>query len=122
MQYNNLVFALILSLFAGLSTGFGGLLVLLFRKTNVKFLSIALGFSAGVMIFISFVEIYPQAREHFIKSMGVKEGEWLALLAFFLGILLIALIDKLVPEPENPHEVHKIEELDRCDVTNRRSF
>ena len=119
MGYNNLIFALVLSLFAGLSTGLGGLFVLLFRKTNVKYLSIALGFSAGVMIYISFVEILADAKMYLVKSVGDKMGGWLVFLAFFAGMLLIALIDKLVPEPENPHEVHKIEEANKCDIVNK---
>lgn len=119
MHYSTLVLPLVLSLFAGLSTGLGGLFVLLFRKTNVKFLSVALGFSAGVMIYISFVEILIEVKVHLVKSMGEKNGEWLVLFAFFAGIMLIALIDKLIPEPENPHEVHKIEEADICVMSNK---
>ena len=111
MGESNVLFALGLSLFAGLSTGLGGLFVLLFKKTNAKYLSVALGFSAGVMIFVSFVEIYPEARSHLAASMGEGMGDWIVLLSFFAGILLIALIDKLVPEYENPHEVRKIEEV-----------
>ena len=119
MQFSNLTLALALSLFAGLSTGLGGLFVLLYRKTNVKFLSIALGFSAGVMIYISFVEIYPQAKIHLTKSLGEKNGEWIAFAAFFFGMLLITIIDKLVPKPENPHEVRKIEEADTCNIVDK---
>jgi ZIP family zinc transporter len=119
MGFDNLILALVLSLFAGLSTGLGGLFVLLFRKTNVKYLSVALGFSAGVMVYISFVEILSQAKEHLVRSMGEKTGGWLVFIAFFAGILLIALIDKLVPEPENPHEVHKIEDVEKCSVSDR---
>ena len=69
MQNYNLTIALLLSLFAGLSTGFGGLLVLLFRKTNVKFLSVSLGFSAGVMIYVYFVEILSESNEYLIEVM-----------------------------------------------------
>lgn len=113
MVENDLLFALGLSLFAGLSTGLGGLFVLLFRKTNPKYLSVALGFSAGVMVFVSFVEIYEEAKTHLIKGMGENTGNWMVFLAFFAGILLIALIDKLVPEFENPHEARKIEETNQ---------
>jgi len=119
MQQTHFLLALVLSVIAGLSTGLGGLFVLLFRKTNVKFLSIVLGFSAGVMIYISFVEIYPQSRELLINSSGEIMGNWLAFLSLFLGIFLIALIDKLVPKPENPHEVRKIEDADNCNVYDK---
>ena len=113
MGQNNMLFALGLSLFAGLSTGLGGLFVLLFRKTNTKFLSVALGFSAGVMIYVSFVELFPEARSHLIKGLGQENGELITFIAFFAGVFLIALIDKLIPEFENPHEAHKIEEADQ---------
>lgn len=119
MDQNSMLFALGLSLFAGLSTGLGGLFVLLFRRTNTKFLSVALGFSAGVMIYMSFVEIFPIAKQHLVASLGEKSGELLVFIAFFAGILLIALIDKLVPEIENPHEAHKIEEVDQCRSTQK---
>ncbi len=116
MGIDNWIPALVFSLLAGLSTGFGGLFVLLFRTTNKKFLSVALGFSAGIMIYISFMELLPDAKTHIGAAMGTDKGGLLALFAFFVGILLIAAIDKLVPERENPHEIHNIEEVDKCDV------
>ena len=61
MNYN-VVAAIGLSIFAGLATGIGGLILLLFKKVNIKLLSVALGFSAGVMIYVSFVEILPEAK------------------------------------------------------------
>lgn len=116
MGDNSVLFALGLSLFAGLSTGLGGLFVLLFRRTNPKYLSFALGFSAGVMIYVSFVEIYPEARSHLVAGMGEGVGDWVVLLSFFLGIGLIALIDKLVPEFQNPHEARKIEDVQQYEM------
>jgi len=112
---SNWIIALVLSLAAGLSTGLGGLLVLLFKTTNKKFLSVALGFSAGIMIYISFLEILPDAREE-LNVLGKGPGGWVTLFAFFLGILLIATIDKLIPSYENPHEMHTVEEADSCAI------
>lgn len=100
-----------LTLMAGLSTGIGSFLALLTKKTNTKFLSVALGFSAGVMIYVSFVEILSESRELLIEVLGDRNGQWMTIAAFFLGILLAAIIDKLVPEVENPHELHRVEEL-----------
>ncbi len=114
MDFKNVMVAVGLSIFAGLSTGLGGLVVLLFKKINAKVLSVALGFSAGVMIYVSFVEILPEAKLHLTKGMGQKSGEWITFAAFFLGMFLIALIDKLVPEQENPHEPHRVEQFDVC--------
>lgn len=114
MNLNNIFIAVGLSVFAGLSTGLGGLMLMLFRKINKKILSVALGFSAGVMIYVSFVEILPQAQNHLSKALNKKPGSWVVFGAFLLGIFLIAIIDKLVPENENPHEPHHIEQLDVC--------
>jgi len=105
-----LFFAFALTLLAGLSTGVGGAIAFFAKKTNTRLLSIALGFSAGVMVYISFVEILPKSVETLTAEMG-SVGNWIGVLAFFGGILFIALIDKLVPEYENPHEMHKVEEM-----------
>lgn len=99
-----------LTLFAGLSTGIGSAIAFFMKKTNTKFLSIALGFSAGVMIYVSFVEIMAKARESLTEAMGLRAGSWVTAAAFFGGMLFIALIDKLIPSEENPHEIKLIED------------
>ena len=68
----NVVFALLLTLFAGLATGIGSLLSLLTSRTNTKFLSVALGFSAGVMIYVSLVEIFVKAKDSLVAELGVQ--------------------------------------------------
>lgn len=112
MEFSNIIFAFSLTLIAGLSTGIGSGLSLLTKKTNTKFLSVALGFSAGVMIYVSFVEIFVKAKEALVLALGNKVGTWATAGGFFFGILIIALIDKLIPEVENPHELHTVEEMD----------
>jgi len=112
MENSSIIFAFALTLFAGLSTGIGSALSLLTKRTSTKFLSVALGFSAGVMIYVSFVEILVKAREALVSSLGLKLGSWATVGGFFFGILVIALIDKLIPAVENPHEVHTVEEMD----------
>jgi len=112
MEARNVLFAFGLTLFAGLSTGFGSALAFLARRTNTKFLSVALGFSAGVMIYVSFIEIFPKAREPLVGALGRVGGYWATVLAFFGGIVIIGIIDKMVPSFENPHEVHRAEEMD----------
>ena len=112
MELSNVMFAFLLTLFAGLSTGIGSALSLLTKRTNTKFLSVALGFSAGVMIYVSFVEIFVKAKDSLIAVMGVKMGTWATVGGFFFGILIIAVIDNLIPSTENPHEVHTVEEMD----------
>lgn len=109
---DNVIFlAFGLTLFAGLSTGIGGAIAFYAKKTNTKFLSVALGFSAGVMIYISLTEILAGALETLTGELGEVAGSWLAVLSFFGGMLLIALIDKLIPHTENPHETKTVEEV-----------
>lgn len=113
MVTNSLLFAFGLTLLAGLATGIGSILAFFTRTTNTRFLSLALGFSAGVMIYVSFVEIFPKAKAELISALGEGPGTWATVGAFFGGIALIALIDLLVPNYENPHELHSIEEMDQ---------
>ena len=105
------VYALLLTALAGCATGIGSTVAYFTRHTHKKLLSIALGFSAGVMIYISFVELYSQANEILTKSHGKLMGGASAAVSFFGGMLLIAAIDFLVPSYENPHEVGMVEEM-----------
>lgn len=110
---SNLLLAFSLTLIAGLATGIGSTIAFLTRHTNTRFLAIALGFSAGVMIYVSFVEIFFKAKISLVSVLGEKLGTITTTCAFFGGILLIAIIDKLVPSFENPHEMRKVEELEK---------
>lgn len=108
---HNVLIALGLTLFAGLSTGIGSVISVIYKKTNPSLLSVALGFSAGVMIYISFVEILPEANASMHEYFQNDIGNWITLAAFFGGMLLVTLIDKLVPSEENPHEIHEVEDI-----------
>ena len=105
-----IIFAFCLTLLAGLSTGIGSLIAFLAKKTNTKFLSSALGLSAGVMIYVSFMELMPESTQQFSDIYSEKMAQLYMLIAFFAGIISIALIDLLVPEDENPHEIHTQED------------
>lgn len=100
----NIMYAFLLTLIAGLSTSIGSLIAFFAKKTNKKFLSLSLGFSAGVMIYVSMIEIFSKAQDALIAELGTKQGAILTVVAFFGGMFLIALIDKLIPSAENPHE------------------
>jgi len=63
------------------------------------------------MIYVSFVEIFVKARAELTSELGSTQGYWVTTAAFFGGILFIAIIDKLIPSVENPHEMHKVEEM-----------
>jgi ZIP family zinc transporter len=103
---NNVLFALGLTFFAGLSTGVGSLIGFMSKQFSPRFLTIALGFSAGVMIYVSMIEIFVKARDSLTVSFGGKMGYVLTVVSFFAGIAVIALIDKLIPSYENPHEMN----------------
>lgn len=103
-MHENVLLAFGLTLLAGLSTGIGSALAFFARRTDTRFLSGALGFSAGVMIYVSFTELLGQANLALQAAQGLRAGAAWALLAFFGGIAVIALIDRLVPTQVNPHE------------------
>lgn len=111
-ELSQILFALGLTVFAGLATGVGSALAFYTKKTNESFLSAALGFSAGVMIYVSLIEIFAKARVSLEDYYGNDSKAYLiTTLAFFGGIALIALIDKFVPEAENPHEIKDVSEM-----------
>ncbi len=109
----NIWLAFGLTLFAGLATGIGSILAFFTKTTNTKFLSFALGFSAGVMIYVSMVEIFFKAKDSLVGELGIVKGSWVTVISFFGGMLVIGLIDQLIPQEGNPHEVKKVEDMDK---------
>lgn len=103
--------AIALTAIAGLSTSIGAALSIVGKGPGNKTTAYALGLSAGVMIYISFVELLPEAALEFAKLSGEKDSLGLAALTFFAGMGLMALIDWIIPEDENPHEMHSMQEL-----------
>ena len=104
---------LMLTLGAGLATGIGSTIALFAHRTNKRLLSFSLGLSGGVMIYVSFVELFQQANTTLSAEWGAHTGVIVTVASFFAGILLIGVIDRLVPSVENPHEAHMIEELEK---------
>lgn len=121
MEPQNYLFAFGLTMFAGLSTGIGSVIALLMGRSSVRFLAVALGLSAGVMIYVSFMEILPEARLALGQAFGSGPGNAAAMGAFFGGMLIIALIDKLVPEDVNPHEMIHHPDKDMDDLGAARA-
>ncbi len=101
----NVWLAFSLTLLAGLATGAGGALAFVAKKDNMKLLSVGLGFSAGVMIYVSFVEILRKAELSLTADLGPELGPWAAVGCFFVGMLAAALLDKLVPPGISYHEM-----------------
>jgi ZIP family zinc transporter len=106
----NVGIALGLTLLAGLSTGIGSAIAYFIRRPKIVYLSFSLGVSGGVMVYVSFMELLPTASE--------RVGEPLGVLFFFIGIAFIGLVDLLVPEKENPHNLEGMEEPKRPDQTH----
>ncbi len=101
---SNIKVAILLTTLAGLSTGIGGLLAFFSKKTNKDFLSFTLGLSAGVMIYVSFVELFMKSCASLSEIYGERNGTIITVIGFFFGIFLIALIDKFIPS-ETPDKV-----------------
>ncbi len=108
---SDVLVALGLTLFAGMATGIGSCIAFFAPRTNYRFLSVATGFSAGVMLYVSFVEILAKGEQALTEAYGATAGAWANVAAFFAGMLFIGLIDNLIPAAENPHETHPEAEL-----------
>lgn len=100
MTENPVLLAAGLTLLAGLATAIGGVIAFYAKRTNTRFLALALGFSAGVMIYVSMMEIMVKSSDILTEAMGEKAGHWAAVLGFFGGMLFIALIDRFIPSFE----------------------
>lgn len=103
--------ALGLTAFAGMATSIGSAIAFFARRTNYRFLSVATGFSAGVMLYVSFVEILVKGTDALTTAYGDYWGHWINAASFFGGILFIGIIDNLIPSAENPHETHTEQEI-----------
>ena len=108
---SNILYPLLLTLGAGLATGIGSAIAFLARRTNKRLLSFSLGLSGGVMIYVSFVELFQQSQLTLAAEWGQRPGTAMTVACFFAGILFIGIIDRLVPSVENPHEAHRVEEM-----------
>jgi ZIP family zinc transporter len=108
---DNVLVAFALTTLAGLCTGIGSAAALFAKRTNRSLLAASLGFSGGVMIYVSFVGLFPLSHEYLAGSFGDSTGAWMTTGAFFGGVLLSALLDYIVPSHENPHEAGLVEEI-----------
>lgn len=113
---NTVGYAFMLTIIAGLSTGIGSCIAFFAKQTNKKILSISLGFSAGVMIYVSMIEIFSKAQESLVQTLGTTIGSWVTVLSFFGGMLVIASIDILIPSGMNPHEIKQLDTTKKVDV------
>ena len=114
--FSQIIFALFLTLLAGFSTSIGAVIAFFSKKDDLRMLSFGLGFSAGVMIYISFMEILPESLHQFSEFYQSKWAELFGLICFFVGIILSGLIDRFIPQDVNPHEPKDYSEVKICPV------
>lgn len=101
----NVQIAFILTILAGLSTGIGSLIAFFIKGKSVKFLSFSMGLAAGVMLYLSFMEMLPHAVHSISDTLEhAHDGTWYAIIAFFAGMLLVGAIDRLTPHNHGPQE------------------
>ena len=84
-ELHSVLFSLGLTLFTELSTKIGSAIAFFAKRTNTRFLAFSLGFSAGMMIYVSMTEITTKARSELVGAVGDKLGSWLSVIAFFLA-------------------------------------
>ena len=89
-------------MFAGIATGIGSTLAFAAKRTSYRFPALSIGFSAGVMLYVSFVEILIKGADAPTARRGDHSGHWVNATSFFGGILLRSLIDSLIPAAGNP--------------------
>jgi len=106
---STLLLAFAVTLGAGLATGIGSTLAFFTKTTNKAFFAVSMGFSAGVMIYLSFVEILPKSTLYMMGSLSELEAAAMAAFALILGMVVMAVIDALVPSGANPHENTQVE-------------
>lgn len=117
VSFGEFLWIFALTMFAGLSTAVGGAIAFFHTpgKDSGTFLSASLGFSAGVMVYVSLTELMAHAAEGLKSVYGGLPGGIGAVAAFALGLLMTLAIDRLIPEVENPHHVRSGGEVDRAE-------
>ena len=117
MPFESMFFAFSLTLLAGISTAFGAFLAFFKTKDESRILAFGLGFSGGVMVYLSFVEILPKSIDYFLR-IDLGNAESLGILCFFVGMILAFGIDILIPKDVNPHELKSQNEV-YCELEAR---
>ncbi len=116
--------AFLVTLGAGLATGIGSFLAFTARRTDKRFLSFMLGLSAGVMLYVSLVEIFQKSVVSLTEAFGDPGlGYMYATIGFFGGVITIAIIDHLMHHGEtNPHDAHDVKEMDDPEERERNAL
>lgn len=121
MELSVFIQAFMLTLLAGISTALGAFLAFVKTKDESRVLSFGLGFSGGVMIYLSFVEILPKSIEHFATIHTNSFANILGILCFFIGMIIAFFIDFFIPKDVNPHELKTQDEV-YCELSKKPSY
>ncbi len=121
----NILFAFVITHIAGLATGIGSAIAIVAHKMSRSVKSFTLGLSGGVMLYISFIELYAKSAESLCIIYGDRFGDVIATLSLFAGIAIIWIIDFIIPDYENPHEIRKVEDIQQiesncCNIANHK--
>lgn len=86
-----------LTIGAGLATTLGAFLPFIpfIKRSNTRFLAIGLSLAAGVMIYVSFTEIWKKSRDNFC-CVTLEHFDLAVTGCFFGGVLITILLDVLV--------------------------
>lgn len=107
---HNYGIALLITFLAGLATAIGSVFAFVLKKDNLKALSVGLGFSAGVMIFLSFTDIIPSASQ-MLSNDFPNRHDWIVYGGFIIGILIAILIDYFIPDHISEKELEHSDEV-----------
>ena len=99
-----MLLAFVVSLLAGLATAVGGAIVVWQRTPRRPMMAVALAFASGAMLMVSMAEILPKGVAALSESLPRGQAMGATYLAFFVGIALVLVIDRFLPEPLNPNE------------------
>ncbi|MGL5351846.1 MAG: zinc transporter ZupT [Clostridium sp.] len=106
-MFNNQSFIpIVLSVLAGLSTVIGAFIVFFSKSENKKLITFSLSFSAGVMITISFTDLFPQAERTLSKYNGNVSGIFFSLLFLIIGAFIAMLIDSFIPSEDKSNSTN----------------
>ena len=120
-----LTLAFLVTLGAGLATGIGSLLAFLQREPSKKFLAFMLGLSAGVMLYVSMIEIFQKAVKSLMEATGSYETGYIwATVGFFGGFIVISIIDYFIDHFYHPGHNHletdsTLHEKDDIDIDDK---
>lgn len=98
------LFALGISVIAGMSTLLGALIIFITDSKSERTITLSLGFAAGVMISVTFTDLFPGSQNFFFEAVGQKKGILLSVLFLIMGILIGMGIDYFVPHEEYDEE------------------